>query len=103
MSIKRQFRLCPVVGWGWFIAGVASPELPAPFRIEALDAEPGHWSGKVIEPGHPFNERSVDVVDRHRPLSGQVTVMIEPRNTVEPATTGFATMWEAAPDSPEVD
>jgi hypothetical protein len=92
MTKCRFFTLYPVTGWGWIIAGLASMELPPPFRMEGDEVEPGHWTGRITQQGHPLDGRSIDV--SRREAAPHMVVMIEGRTHLEPQTVGFATLWE---------
>jgi hypothetical protein len=55
-------------------------------------AESSRWAGKVVEPGHEFDDRRVVVSQRHVEWSGQVNIEIEAVDRAGAITYGYGTL-----------
>lgn len=88
----RTIKVVPIYGWGWVVAGSPRFEVPDPFTVQLEHAEATRWSGIVLDSGHEFEGRQVDLSQRHVSLTGHVNIVVQPRDPAEVASSGFGTL-----------
>lgn len=92
MEATRTIKVFPIYGWGWFIAGSPRFEVPAPFTVQLDHAAATRWSGVVLDSGQEFESQRVELSQRHTSWTGDVNIVVQPREPANQASSGFGTL-----------
>jgi hypothetical protein len=89
MSSMPTIRVTPVFGPGWVIAGVPRERVPEPFTMALQCSEPRRWLGLVLDNGHEFLGRRVEMKQRHDEWTGEVEIVVDPPGPGALSSTGI--------------
>ena len=78
MSSMPKIKVVPVRSSEWVMPGTSFDRSPEPFTIALQTSEPRHWAGVVLDTGHVFEGRRVDITQRHTGSAGEVEVTVAP-------------------------
>ena len=92
MEAARTIKVFPIYGWGWVIAGSLRFEVPGPFTVQLEHAAATRWSGVVLDSGHEFEGQQVELSQRHMSWTGDVNIVVQPREPDDQASSGFGTL-----------
>ena len=81
-------NVTPVSGSGWWVAGAPRELAPEPFTMALQSSEPKRWSGLVLDNGHEFVGRHVELRQRHDQWTGEVEIIVEPTGLGDRHATG---------------
>jgi len=98
MSSMPTVNVTPVSASGWMVAGMPRELAPEPFTMALQCVEPKRWLGLVLDNGHEFVGRRVELKQRHDEWTGEVEIVVEPWGPSERSSTGFG-LIHAAPSA----
>jgi hypothetical protein len=98
MSSMPTLNVTPVSGSGWVTAGAPRELAPEPFTMALESSEPKRWLGLVLNNGHEFVGRRVELKQRHDEWTGEVEIVVEPSGPSDGSSTGFG-LIPAAPSA----
>ena len=101
MSSMATVNVTPVSGSGWVIAGVPRELAPEPFTMALQCSTPKRWSGLVLDNGHEFVGRRVELKQRHDEWTGEVDIVVEPSGSSDCSSMGPG-LIRAAPRVPRM-
>ena len=78
MSSMPRVNVTPVSGSGWMVAGEPRGQVPQPFTMALQSCEPKRWFGLVLDNGHEFVGRPVELKQDHDEWTGEVEIIVEP-------------------------
>ena len=81
-------KVTPVSGSEWVVAGVPRGRAPEPFTMALQSSEPKRWLGLVLDNGHEFVGRHVELQQRHDEWTGEVEIIVEPPGPGDRRSTG---------------
>jgi hypothetical protein len=81
-------NVTPVSGSGWVVAGVPRELAPEPFTMALQSSHPKRWVGLVLDSGHEFVGRRVELKQLHDEWTGEVEIIVEPAGTGDRHSTG---------------
>jgi hypothetical protein len=88
MSSMPTVNVTPVSGPGWVVAGVPREEAPEPFTMALLSSDARRWFGLVLDSGHEFVGRRVELKQLHDEWTGEVEIIVEPTGSGDRRSTG---------------
>jgi hypothetical protein len=88
MSSMPTVSVTPVSGSGWMVAGVPRELPPEPFIMAVQSSEPKRWLGLVLDSGHEFVGRHVELKQRYDEWTGEVEIIVEPAGPADRRSTG---------------
>jgi hypothetical protein len=91
MSSMPTVNVTPVSGW--MVAGVPHEQAPEPFTMALQSSEPKRWLGLVLDSGHEFEGRNVELKQRHDEWTGEVKIIVEPTGPDDRRWTGPGLTW----------
>ena len=94
-------NVMPVSGPRWVVAGVPRELAPGPFTMALQCSEPKRWSGLVLDDGHEFVGRCVELKQRHDEWTGEVEIVVEPSGSSDCFSMGPG-LIRAAPRAPRM-
>jgi hypothetical protein len=80
--------VAPVSGSGWVVAGVPRELAPEPFTMALVSSQPKRWLGLVLDSGHEFAGRRVELKQLHDEWTGEVEIIVEPAGPGDGRSTG---------------
>jgi hypothetical protein len=80
--------VAPVSGSGWVVAGVPRELAPEPFTMALVSSQPKRWLGLVLDSGHEFAGRRVELKQLHDEWTGEVEIIVEPARSGDGRSTG---------------
>ena len=86
MSSMPTVNVTPVSGW--VTAGAPRELAPEPFTMALVSSEPKRWLGLVLDNGHEFEGRNVELKQRHDEWTGEVEIIVEPAGPGDQRLTG---------------
>ena len=92
MSSMPMMRLRPVQGSGWRVDGAPLGHVPQPFVMAIQSTEARVWSGIVVDGGHEFEGRSIEVRSHSGVDPSELEVSVSPSEVGIGATTGSAVL-----------
>jgi len=96
MSSMPTVNVTPVSASEWVVGGVPRELAPEPFTMALQSSEPKRWLGLVLDNGHEFEGRNVELKQRHDEWTGEVEIVVEPSGPSDRSSTGFG-LIRAAP------
>jgi len=100
-AMAKPITLTPSHGWGWSDREGRTRDVPATFAVDAEQATPGSWRGRVVTEGHEFVGATATISQRHVHWDSDVNVQLRSSDTTDrPLATGFARL-EAHPEGPD--
>jgi hypothetical protein len=88
MSSMPTVNVTPVSGSGWVVAGVPRELAPEPFTMALVSSQPKRWLGLVLDNGHEFVGRRVELKQLHEEWTGEVAIIVEPAGSDDRRSTG---------------
>ena len=88
MSSMPTVNVTPVSASGWMVAGMPQELAPEPFTMALQCFEPKRWLGLVLDNGHEFEGRNVELKQRHDEWTGEVEIIVEPTGPGDRRSTG---------------
>jgi hypothetical protein len=88
MSSMPTVNVTPVSGSGWVVAGVPRELAPEPFTMALQFSHPKRWLGVVLDSGHEFAGRRVELKQLHDEWTGEVEIIVEPAGSGDQRSTG---------------
>jgi hypothetical protein len=76
-------------GPGWAVAGVPRDLAPEPFTMALQSTHPKRWLGLVLDSGHEFVGRRVELKQLHDEWTGEVEIIVEPAGSGDRRSTGI--------------
>ena len=90
MSSMPKIRVVPVRGSDWLVSGSLRNHGPEPFTVALRVSDPDHWEGIVLDSGHEFEGRQVDMLRRHTGGADEVEVTVAPPESDQATSFGWA-------------
>ena len=97
MSSMPTISVTPVNGKGWTISGLPRDYVPERFTVALQSSGADHWSGIVLDSGHEFEGRRVDLSRHQGDTSGDVEIVVAPVQDTQGSSSGWGVIETAVP------
>jgi hypothetical protein len=89
MSSMPMVKVTPVSGSGWVVDGAPRELAPEPFTMALQSTHPKRWFGLVLDRGHEFVGRRVELKQLDDEWTGKVEIIVEPAGSGDRRSTGI--------------